>query len=61
MEAIISESELALIRFNYESVWKKCVKLIQEGKLLVVEDTRPNEFMNEDIGNIVSKDSCIFS
>ena len=61
MEAIISESELALIRFNYESVWKKCVKLIQEGKLLVIVDTTPNEFLKEDMGNIASGDSCISS
>jgi hypothetical protein len=50
IEPVISESELALFRFNYESAWKQCVKFIWEGKLRVVEDTRPYEFLWEDIG-----------
>jgi len=45
MEAVISESELALFRFTCESAWKQCVKLIREGKLRVLEDTRPYEFL----------------
>jgi len=59
MEPVISESELALFRFNYEGVWKKCVKLIREGKLRVVEDTRPYEFLTEDIGKNASSDSYV--
>jgi hypothetical protein len=43
MEPTISESELALFRFNYEDVWKKCVTLIKEGKLRVIEDTLNRE------------------
>jgi hypothetical protein len=48
MESTISESELALFRFNYENVWKKCVKLIQEGKLRVIEDTGSFESQPEE-------------
>jgi hypothetical protein len=59
MEPVISESELALFRFNYESVWKMCVKLIREGKLRVVEDTRPYEFLTEDFGKNPSSDSYV--
>jgi hypothetical protein len=48
MEPTISESELALFRFNYENVWKKCVKLIREGKLRVIEDTISFESQTEE-------------
>jgi hypothetical protein len=59
MEPVISESELALFRFNYESVWKKCVKLIREGKLRVVEDTGPYDFLREDAGKHAPGDSYV--
>jgi len=59
MEPVISESELALYRFNYESAWKQCVKLIREGKLRVVEDTTLYEFLREDIGKNTSIDSSV--
>jgi len=62
MEPVISESELAVFRFNYEGTWKQCVKLIQEGKLRVVEDTKPYKFLRENIENIgknTSSDSCV--
>jgi hypothetical protein len=51
MEPVISESELALFRFKNESAWKMCVKLIREGKLWVVADKGPYEFLRNDIGN----------
>jgi len=50
MNPTISESELALFRFNHKTVWKKCVKLIREGKLRVIEDTRSFESLSEDSG-----------
>ena len=51
MEPVISESELAVFRFNHESTWNQCVKLIQEGKLRVVADSKPYKFLRENIGN----------
>lgn len=59
MEPLISESELALFRFNCESAWNECVKLIREGKLRVVVDTKPYEFLKEDPGKITSSDLCV--
>jgi hypothetical protein len=59
MEPVISESELAVFRFNYESNWKQCVKLIREGKLRVVADSKPYKFLKENIGNNTSSDSCV--
>jgi hypothetical protein len=40
-EPATSEFELALFRFYSESVRKKSVKLIREGKLRVAEDKKP--------------------
>ena len=45
MEPVISESELALFRLHCESAGKQWVKFIREGKLRVLEDTGPNEFL----------------
>lgn len=54
MEPVISESELALFRFNYESIWDECVQLIREGKLRVVEDTGSYELPGKDSDKNVS-------
>lgn len=59
MESVISESELAEFRFNHESTWKKCVKLIREGKLRVVEDAKPYKILKENTGNTTPGDPCI--
>jgi hypothetical protein len=39
-ESVISEEELCHFRFNYKSAWKRCLKMIQSGELVVVPDTR---------------------
>ena len=57
MKPIISEYELALFRFDNESVWKTCVKLIREGKLQVVEDAISYELLRKDIDKNLSSDS----
>jgi hypothetical protein len=59
MEPVISESELAEFRFNYESTWKQCVKLIQEGKLRVVADSKPYKFLRENTGKNTPVDLCV--
>ncbi len=59
MEPVISESELAEFRFNCESTWKQCVKLIQEGKLRVVADSKPYKFLRENIGKNTPVDLCV--
>ncbi|MCK9591520.1 MAG: hypothetical protein M0Q91_05875 [Methanoregula sp.] len=59
MEPVISESELAVFRFNYESTWKQCVTLVREGKLRVVADTEPYKFLSENMDKNTSGDSCV--